>query len=286
MKNLIPAVLVALAASTALADFNTGTQAGPFASNGLNGNAANGLFSFNAGHSGLFNAIRIRGDAEYNNSGTYRNELRYSILTDSGARASGELIAGGVWSGFQPVDNSQNFTPFQLTGGNSYTIRLWESYDDGGAGVIDAYWHNLQFDFTSAVINPPACTNLGTLASANDINTFGSLFDTEIALFDSNGLLLADNDDAGGLQSQIQTGGLLNGNYYIAVGGFNTTFGDFWTASPGGANGDYTLTIDGSTVASSTLASGTVHWYCFTIPTPGSAMLLGMGGLVALRRRR
>lgn len=285
MKKMIPALLVAIAASTALADFNTGLQAGPIASDGPNGDASNGLFTFTyTDPTASFNRIRIRGGAENGGTGSYASELRYSILTDSGARASGAVASGSTWTGVLPVDNTQAISAFTLTSGNSYTFRMWESYNDSGT---DAFWYDLQFDL-SFVDPRPQCTDLGTLASANDINTFGSAFDTELGLYDNNGNRLADNDDAGGgFQSQILTGGLANGTYYVAVGGFNTTFGATeWNVVGGPSNGTYDLTIDGSIVASDTLPANAVHWYCFTIPTPGSAMLLGMGGLVAIRRRR
>ncbi|MEM6580967.1 MAG: DVUA0089 family protein [Pseudomonadota bacterium] len=61
------------------------------------------------------------------------------------------------------------------------------------------------------------------------INTEGSDFDTEIALFDSSGLLLAQNDDVGSqnqLWSQVSLANLPSGTYSLALGGFNSAFND------------------------------------------------------------
>jgi len=288
MKKLIPLALIAMAASTALADFNTGIQAGPFNSNGGLGSSANGLFNFTyTDSSQLFNRVRIRGTATSNNIGSYLSELRYTVTLDAGSRNSGQLIPGDTWTTPTFVDNTQVFASFPLNNGNNYTVRLWESYDDGGTGAIDAFWSNLQFDFI--YVSPrPNCTSLGIVSSgAFDLNTFGSNFDTELGLYDNDGNLIASNDDAGGLQSQILHAGLADGTYYVAVGGYNTVYGaSEWAVTPGSHAGAYDVNINGATLASSSLAAGQVHWYCFTVPTPGSAMLLGMGGLVALRRRR
>ena len=60
------------------------------------------------------------------------------------------------------------------------------------------------------------------------IDTNGSAFDTEIGLYDSEGILIANDDDGGmGLQSQLTCqSGLPAGTYYLVLGGHNTTFGD------------------------------------------------------------
>lgn len=117
--------------------------------------------------------------------------------------------------------------------------------------------------------------------------------DTEIALYDSNGFRVGNNDDhnpgSGTLRESILTygdlgssdfagftgtgldnGALAAGVYYIAVSPFDLVAGaGGFTATHSpllGTAGDYKVTV--------------------RIPAPGSMALLGLGGLLAARRRR
>ena len=289
MKKLMALVAVAGIAGSTMADFNTGIQAGPFASNGPVGDAVNGIFSFT--YTGLsaatYNSIRVRGTATSTGAGSFLSELRWRFSGVSNID-SGQLISGSTWTGGRAVDNTQSFSSFSMVNGNSYSFRLWESFDDGGTSTVDANWSNLQFDFGGPP-PPPPCTAVGVYtAGAFNINTFGSAFDTEIGLYSSTGSLIANNDDAVGLESQI-TPVLANGLYYLAVGGFNTAFGaSGWSVGAGTATGLVDLNINGFAVMEGqALASGQVQWYCFeVVPAPSSLALIGLGGLVATRRRR
>ena len=117
--------------------------------------------------------------------------------------------------------------------------------------------------------------------------------DTEIGLYDAGGNLIADDDDGAFLTASLlsfgdgsgrddldengaaatlgQDGNLGPGTYYLAIGEFNVDFNPtaFDVVSTGSdIGGDIALSI-------------------FTnIPAPSSAALLGLGGLVATRRRR
>lgn len=129
----------------------------------------------------------------------------------------------------------------------------------------------------------------------------GASFDTQLFLFDINGMGIASNDDSSGVQSVLPAGNAIYAGrsapetVMIAVSGYNrdpssagglifpnTFSGVFGPTGPGGgspvsswggnvATGAYTLALTGAT-------------YC--IPTPGAFALLGLGGLVAGRRRR
>jgi len=132
----------------------------------------------------------------------------------------------------------------------------------------------------------------------------GATFDTQLFLFAADGTGLAENDDSQGtLQSTINSDSLIAtgstaGIYYLAIGSFNNQpldtdgqgmFGfDVYPGSgdqrtptsslalaswddSGFGSGDYTITLRGAE---------------FAIPAPGALALLGLGGLVAARRRR
>lgn len=103
-----------------------------------------------------------------------------------------------------------------------------------------------------------------------DLSTFGSSFDTEIGIYDAAGTLIASNDDDGALLTSLlqfdPPAVPAAGQYFVFVGGYNTAFGATgFGVTPGTAAGTYQLSI---------------------IPAPGAAALMGLGGLVAARRRR
>ncbi len=102
----------------------------------------------------------------------------------------------------------------------------------------------------------------------------GTTFDSEIAIFDSAGNLIAEDDDGGtGLYSGIFDLSLAAGDYTLAVAPFlgGASFADGFVVNPGDETGDYI--INASLVA---------------IPEPGTLAFLGFGGLglLACRRRK
>jgi hypothetical protein len=115
---------------------------------------------------------------------------------------------------------------------------------------------------------------LGVLAQPGESVTFstaGSDFDTEIALYSANGVVIeADDDDGPGTQSQIVRT-LEPGTYLLGVGGFNIVFSDGPSITyPIGcaASGNARVEISspsGSFATTVAVASGRTRWYEFTV---------------------
>mgnify|MGYP001165466636 CR=1 FL=1 len=153
------------------------------------------------------------------------------------------------------------------------------------------------FDFSLSAVDPPepavgetpenavAWGTVGVVGDVIDINTFGSLGDTELGLFDASGGLISSNDDAQGLLSQIIFEPTSEGTYFIATGNYNSFFGPGFDAS-GPVGGSVTLTVNGADV--DFLVEGTgAFWTSFDIvPEPSSLSLVACAGFVLLRRRR
>ena len=122
----------------------------------------------------------------------------------------------------------------------------------------------------SAQVASPDNISLGLLGDGNsalDFNTFGSVIDTELGLFAANGALLAENDDTTNLQSQIDLPfGLPVGTYYLAVGRFDTVFGDGFFAN-GLSGGDFILNYGAGQTTGGTIGAVGVVWFSFEIAT-------------------
>ena len=127
---------------------------------------------------------------------------------------------------------------------------------------------------------PSEVQSVGVIAQpreAFEVNTFASPanLDTEMALYDSAGTLIANNDDAGpAVQSQLNfSDGLAGGVYYLAVGTYNSTFNSDFAVSSNGRGGEYTLTLPTGPVSGTLEASG-FDWYCIEIGTNFAALQL------------
>ena len=135
--------------------------------------------------------------------------------------------------------------------------------------VISACW-TLAIGVASAQVASPDNISLGLLGDGNsalDFNTFGSVIDTELGLFAANGALLAENDDTINLQSQIAIpSGLPVGTYYLAVGRFDTVFGDGFFAN-GLSGGDFILNYGAGQTTGGTIGAVGVVWFSFEIAT-------------------
>jgi hypothetical protein len=137
--------------------------------------------------------------------------------------------------------------------------------------------------------NAPLDTrNGGAVAQALEafeVNTFASPanLDTEMALYDSAGTLIATNDDApsaarpegaGDLLSQLNfPDGLAGGVYYLAVGTYSSIFNSDFAVSSNGQGGEYTLTLPSGPFSGALEAAG-IDWYRIEIGTNFAALQL------------
>ena len=273
-----------------------------------------------------FVAWRVRGDWSVAGGDPFSNEASaflgdpsvFQLITPSvgavNAAGTGDPVAGltfaaGFNAGVAPalplIDVVLNGGGFGSANYNNSTLELFTASDlpttfvDPGARSANA---------------PASFVDLGTIANVGDtfsINSFGSSFDTEIGVYAADGTLIGNNDDAGGtLQSEVNFGGGIDvapdgtisftqfgaGEYFIAGSEFDTLFGEDFDVAGGLEDGeafDVFIEANGVTGESSIaldLANGIddgVAYFRFEIvPAPGAAALLGLGGLLAARRRR
>lgn len=296
------------------------------ASLGALNNVLNATGTWTASSGGTVNAIRVTGNLADGGQGTWASEARVRMTAGAGntftgfnlgAASSTQAFAGTLAIG--PVQLA--VTPFSLAAGD-VSFQWYESFNDG-ADAVDATWNDVSYEFgngSTTVTNGNfalgSLNNVGTptthagshVSGGLDFFTFsiadavgpggylnirmgfaatGSMTDTEIALYDSLGNLVATNDDIGSgpFYSQLTFGAadpvaapgtpgfdgatLAAGSYTLVTGGYNTIFASTLsgTHTPGTNAGNYDLSIS-------------------YVPAPGAMALLGLGGLVATRRRR
>ncbi len=162
-----------------------------------------------------------------------------------------------------------------------------------------AHWVNISLTLnTFTPPPPPPAIRTGATFEEGQLvafDTFDSLFDTELALYDSNGQLLERADQSpGGNPDTTQIvvgGGLAEGTYYIALTGYNALFDDGFEVSfdtpQGSEGGAYSLFIGGK-VLTGEHAPNSVTWFSFqVVPAPGGMLVAGvmLSGWGARRRR-
>ncbi len=254
--------------------------------------------SFNSVGGYMLTRIRLTGSlTEINGTtGDFISENRMHVWGPNAiAGATATSTLAGTGSGFAGTVaySSVVYLSTPVNPAGLWNYRMFNSVDDSPAGLADAELANAMVEFNFSIV-APNCINLGNIGPGTfNVNTEGStgITDTEIALFRSDGFLIGQDDDSGtGNLSSFNAGSLAAGTYYVAVGAFNSTFGNAFAATSASAStGSYNVNVtNGTDTLSGTgsLAAAEVHWYCFTVPTPGSLALLGLGGLAAARRRR
>ncbi len=243
------------------------------------------------------------------NTGTFASEARIQITPSVGAPFALQLSSvGGFGPAPINVSGSGFVGPQGMDPAGLWSFEFFESFDDGNDA--DANWDNLTLTLTDELTPPgfnpiplgnlaagtnsysnplaagqvqwyeltiPAIGGTDFLNISTDANFAPSSADTELGLYDSAGNFIAtDDDDGPGLLSLLAHGNggadgdLAAGTYYIAAGGFNTTFGltNFGATSSSSRAGKLTLIIDSN------------------VPEPTSMALLALGAVAALRRRR
>ncbi len=269
-----------------------------FSSTGGSGTSLTGTLFTATGGVGPTNGV------SNNNGGAVFSNLRFAS-NFSGIYSGGNPLQLGIRSSFGPATPSswtnirvtlKSFVPpappagaidLGLIGGNNTMAMGTTPYVTGQVS-----W----FKFTLAQAVPAAVANkwlsVDTYGNTLSATSFGPN-DTEIALYDSNGFLVGNNDDsngnaeslltygdlptsdwAGATGTGVNNGALAAGVYYIAVSPFNMT--------PGAA---FAATVVPGTPAPGTTLAGDLK-VTVAIPAPSSMALLGLGGLLAARRRR
>ena len=163
-----------------------------------------------------------------------------------------------------------------------YAFNVTETADCDGDGIVDS--QELDCDNNGV---PDDCEifdiqfggdTIGDASQAIVINTRGSAFDTEIAVWDADGTLLATNDDISfpaNTQSEIVR--MYDpGDYVLVVAGFNTVFSDFSpdftsggvAVNQSGCAAGGLLSLEAGSVSAADffeLPSGRVAFFPFTI---------------------
>jgi hypothetical protein len=283
VRNLSAAAAILVAAAAFAAPRDTVTF-NNVVSNGPDGNAANGIQTFNAVGGYTAYKMLFSGDVQPVNTGTFQSELRIKAINPLNATVATvqPFTTAATWAGVLSFSTEIDTADQDPAG--MWTFRFYESFDDGGTASIDANWDAFTITWDDQAPPPPppppaddlGDIDVGTQIVADynlaagevhwyrinvvndvtvgngiycDLHTDGSALaptnDTEIGVYSSPSGALLDNDDDGGngLLSQLsygagrrlgfanglnfegQAGDLLTGEYYVAVSGFNATFG-------------------------------------------------------------
>ena len=134
--------------------------------------------------------------------------------------------------------------------------------NNGGGEVID-----------NAGSTSEDAISLGVLGDGQaqiNFDTLQSSIDTEIALFYPDGRLAAENDDFNQtLQSGFGFSSMSPGTWYIAVGQYDTTFADGFSATGGPPGGTIALTVNANENTRARIQQTGAVWFSFDIrPNP------------------
>lgn len=174
----------------------------------------------------------IFGDADF----FLLDGLATSIDLQSGKLSADNAIAAALLDGFPPETEP---LPAMMPGVYYIVVEHFLGRDG------QVFPGDTDFDVTLTVGETDAFDfpiDLGHVARAGSpitFDTLGSAFDTELAVYDEFGALLAENDDAGGGTESAVTfpDGLSAGFYYVVLAGSDTVFSPDFVVSSGGETG-------------------------------------------------
>ncbi len=171
------------------------------------------------------------------------------------------LLAGSAQAGlFSEVESNNTLATANGVGG---------FFEPGGSVIIDGAIGDSDVDWYSFTLNDTASLSV---FAAFSLSSGG---DGVMQIVSGTDVLAFDDDSGIGTMPAIQLDSLSAGTYYVGLSGF----------------GD----VNSSSVDSDELADGLGHQQSFAYkmtigftitPAPGAVALLGMGGMVATRRRR
>jgi hypothetical protein len=260
------------------------TNTGPFDSAGAVGDAANTTFSeTNNSATPIYSSYSFSGNLTEINTATWGSEARFNLTNSSGYDATFQPTTTNDFDGTLAV-NAVTSGAFWAPEVGAYEVETFESFDDG-AGV-DATWTDVSFEFFGL----PTVVELGEYIFGTNFifDTEGSDFDTELGGLTGSGLLLDNDDDSGtGLLSLLNLGTLAVGDYYLALGGFDTIFANY-VVTGGSASGGYNINLNGQSIDAGRFGGGVnlLHFQVTDVPEPGSVILVGLALAFMARRRR
>lgn len=169
---------------------------------------------------------------------------------------------------------SNEATPFVRMVRESRSLGGWQDIPTNNLKAInfadcDGNGQNDPIDLLDDLANTIDLGLVGEDGVPIQFDTFGSNFDTEMALWDAAGTLIAQNDDSSpsGRQSII-TQSLAAGQYILAVNGYNSVYSN----GPGldfvggcSDSGSYMLNIDSVQAISGSIPPSRVHTFVFTV---------------------
>lgn len=289
------------------------------------GDVDNVRMNWVANGGGSISAIRVTGQLTEaaTATGTFASEARVRFTAGAGSTFAAFNFQASTITGYTGTiaigPSTLNVTPFTLTNGGTVGLEWFESVQDGTAGIAEQTWDNVLYEFGSNVItNGGAALGAlvgdgstlsvpgGHVSGGLDFFTFsiggvnsptdylnlsmlgggtGGMTDTEMALYDGLGNLVASSDDEGpGLFSELSYGAadplaapdvapgfnglsLAAGTYTIVTGGYDTNFTPTIGAITAGTNaGSYSLSLT-------------------YVPEPASLALVSLGAICFVRRR-
>lgn len=288
--------------------------AGPFSHGAAVGSGDNSVVSgINFSGSFLANRIRFSGTANSVIGTTWASEVRMRVSDDNVfTPGTFDFVAGAgqTYTTFDydlSADITGSWSGGVAPNSGAWSVEFFDSFNDGDGADSESVNVVMTFERAEALndsngswslgtINGGTVSDIGELALANlfdtytfslgtdgtldiwtqseDVYTFADL-DSEIALFDANGLLIATNDDidtaGGNYFSELRDLNLTAGDYTLIVAGYNSTFADGFDVTPGASTGDYRVSLSFS-----------------AIPEPSMLAALGLMslGCCAARRRR